>query len=176
MKNTPNFLLSIIALALSLCSIQTKAELTNYVSAEASANAWDLEYLENTTALGLSGALGLNLYKLVSVELGYNHYGAMNFINGADEGELRFYSITGSALLHIPLTKKLQFIALGGAEKFDYSEKSTAKTYDFKDEQQSYFGFGLLLARDSRSLYRLTLSSHLDGDIIRLGIGGMLDI
>lgn len=153
-------------------------DLTPYINVEVSANYWDIDFVEDDFALGFVAALGLRLHPLVSIELGYHNLGTMNFISRENdaEGELIIDSISGSVLLHIPFNKNYKGFVQIGAEKIDYTEQSTADTFDFENTTEGFFGIGIMLKQSNHSSYKLSLASQADGDIIRLSIGGNLDL
>ena len=113
---------------------------------------------------------------MLGIELGYQNFGSMNFRTGSAEGELEAESFSAAAMVRIPFTKELKGFLLAGVEEMDFTEDSTATTFDFKEDTESFFGIGALLSRNDHSEYRITLASHADGDIIRLSIGGNLDL
>lgn len=153
-------------------------DLTPYINVEVSTNYWDIDFVEDDFALGFSAALGLRIHPLVSIELGYHNLGTMNFISRENdaEGELIIDSVSGSLLLHIPFNKNYKGFVQIGAEEIDYTEQSTADTFDFENTTESFFGIGIMLKQSKHSSYKLSLASQADGDIIRLSIGGNLDL
>ncbi len=162
--------------SLTLATTSSLAEPTPYLNMEVGVSYWDVNFLQDDVALSISGALGLRLNQYVSMEVGYQNFGSMNFVSASAEGELEAESFSAAALLSIPLGEQLNGFILAGAEEVDFTEQSTSPTFNFEKETENYFGLGMLLSRNERSAYRLTLASHADGDIIRLTIGGNLDL
>ena len=162
--------------SLTLATTSSLAEPTPYLNMEVGVSYWDVNFLQDDVALSISGALGLRLNQYVSMEVGYQNFGSMNFVSTSAEGELEAESFSAAALLSIPLGEQLKGFILAGAEEVNFTEQSTSPTFNFEKETENYFGLGMLLSRNERSAYRLTLASHADGDIIRLTIGGNLDL
>jgi len=167
---------SLLAPLLYIQTTTVKADPTGYVNLEVGANYWDIDFLEDDVSLGLAGALGLRLNSLASIELGYQNFGSINFISPTAEGELEIESFSGSLIIHVPFSEKLKGYVQAGIEEVDYTEQSTAPTFDFEKSTESYFGVGFLLTKSESGTYKLTLASHADGDVIRLSIGGNLNL
>lgn len=165
--------------ASGLLSANVSSEPAIYANMEVGVNYWDIEYLQDDFSLGIAGAVGLRIHSMLRLELGYQYFGSMNFVvDSSTEGELDAQSFSGQAVINIPVNKELSGFILAGVEEMDYTETSTGATatFDLDEDGGNVFGIGVLLKRDANSEYRLSLASHADGDIIRLSIGGNLDL
>lgn len=148
-----------------------------YVTGEIGAAFWDYEFIDDDVGFALSGALGLDFKSTLGLELGYQNFGSMNYVAPETEGEVEVQSFSLAALLTLPVNSKFSLFFLGGGERVDIDEQSVnTPVFDSESRSEGFFGIGAHIPQDHRSSIKVMLSTHDGGDILKLSIGGKLQL
>lgn len=166
-----------VFILLGYSAASSYAQIKPYVAGEIGAAFWDYEFIDDDIGLALSGALGLDFTSNLGLELGYQNFSTMNYVAPDTEGEIEVQSFSVAALFTLPINSKLSLFLLGGGERVDIDEQSVnAPVFDSESRSEPFFGVGAYIPQDHRSNIKVILSTHDGGDIIKLSIGGKLQL
>lgn len=163
---------------LVLCLPSTlSAEINPYIGLDIGAAYWDYAFIDDDVGLSFAGSLGLEWRQTLALELGYQNFGTMNFVSPSTEGEIEAESFSASAIVQLPVSDSINIYLQGGMEHLQYTQQpANPLAFEVESRDKGYYGLGLTLPRENNSAVRIGVTSHDNGDIVRLTIGGTLGL